>query len=251
MDMDDRGEIGPRVRAARQRLGWNREALAFHAGLSWSAIAQVETGRRTNLRPATLIALSHALGVTVDYLADGSTSTRPTMLDHSAFSYGTDDQIRTSIGSYLAEGIVRSEAMLAVTTPVNIELLREYLGKDARGVEFADASTWYRTPSAALQAYRSFADAKLDRGAHWLRVVGEPVWTGRAGADVQLWTRYESLFNLVFRACPLTVVCLYDERTLTPEIVEHARLTHPHIMDDHGTRESPDYADPEQFVLER
>ena len=54
-----------------ERLGWTREALAFHSGLSWSAIAQVESGRRTNLRPSTLAALSRPLGVSIDYLVDG------------------------------------------------------------------------------------------------------------------------------------------------------------------------------------
>jgi transcriptional regulator with XRE-family HTH domain len=245
--------MGPRVRAARERLGWSREALAFHAEVSWSAIAQVEAGRRTNVRPTTLIALAHALGVTVDYLAEGNPSA-PTMLKHSAFSYGTEDQVRSTIGSYLAEGIERSEATLAVTTPANIELLREHLGRDARAVEFADASTWYRTPIAALEAYRAFTDTQLDRGAHWVRVVGEPVFTvtsdADADADLQLWTRYESLFNLVFSASPMTVVCLYDERCLTPDIVRHARLTHPHVMHDHGTTASAGYATPERSVLE-
>src|ERR1700686_2883902 len=95
-DVSDRGGIGPRVRAARERLGWTREALAFHAGVSWSAIAQVESGRRTNLRPSTLLALSRPLGVSIDYLVEGGLS-RPTMLGHSAFSYRTDDQFRTTM----------------------------------------------------------------------------------------------------------------------------------------------------------
>src|ERR1700761_4783343 len=63
--------IGSRLRAARERLGLSREALAFHAGISWSAIAQVESGRRSQLRPSTLLALATALGLTIDYLVSG------------------------------------------------------------------------------------------------------------------------------------------------------------------------------------
>jgi transcriptional regulator with XRE-family HTH domain len=239
--MSDSEGIGPRVRAARKRVGWSREALAFHAGVSWSAIAQIEAGRRTNVRPTTLVALSRALGVSVDYLADGSPSC-PTMLEHSAFRYGTDDQFQTTIGAFLAEGIERSEAMLAVTTPANIELLREHLGNDARGVEFADATAWYITPSATLEAYRSFTDAKLGGGAHWVRIVGEPMWTGRSDAELRRWTRYESLFNLVFGASPLTVVCPFDERSVTPEVMRGAQLTHPHMLGNEGISQSPEYA---------
>jgi transcriptional regulator with XRE-family HTH domain len=243
------GGIGERVRAARERLGWSREALAFHAEISWSAVAQVETGRRTNLRPSTLAALSQALGVSTDYLIDGGLS-RPTMLEHSAFCYRTDEQFRTIAGPFLAEGIERSEATLAVTSAANIELLRDYLGKKARGVAFFDASTWYSTPIAALQAYRSFADAKLNAGAHWIRLVGQPAWTERSDTQVRLWTRYESLLNLVFSAAPLSALCAYDERSVAPEIVAQAHHTHPHTVGDTGTSQSPGYADPERFALE-
>lgn len=245
----DSGGIGPRVRAARERLGWTREALAFHAGLSWSAVAQVESGRRTNVRPSTLAALARPLGVSVDYLIDGGLS-RPTMLEHSVFPYGTDDQFRTTMGTFLREGIERSEANLAVTTGANIELLREHLGKDARRVEFVEASDWYSSPIGALNAYRSFCDAKLERGAAWVRVIGEPVWAGRSDAEVRAWTQYESLLNLVFGALPLTVMCPYDERSVAPEIMREAHLTHPHTVGDPGVSKSPGYTDPERFALE-
>jgi transcriptional regulator with XRE-family HTH domain len=241
--------IGARVRAARERLGWNREALAFHAEVSWSAIAQVETGRRRNLRPGTLAALSRALGVSIDYLIDGGQS-RPTMLNHSAFCYRTDDQFQTLVGAFLAEGIERSEATLAVTSAANIVLLRDYLGTDARAVDFVDASTWYSTPIAALEAYKSYADAKIDAGAHWVRLVGQPAWTERADSEVRLWTRYESLINIVFSASPLTALCAYDERSVAPEIVAQAQLTHPHTVSDAGTSQSTHYSDPERFALE-
>jgi transcriptional regulator with XRE-family HTH domain len=248
--MIDSARIGPRVKAARERLGWTREALAFHSGVSWSAVAQVESGRRTNLRPSTLAALSRSLGVSIDYLVRGA-PLRSTMLEHSAFPYRTNDQFLTTIGAVLTEGIERSEALLAVTADANIELLREHLGKDARRVEFVDASGWYSTPVAALEACRAFIDAKLMRGAPWVRIVGEPVWAGRSDAEVRLWTRYESILNLVFSAYPLTILCPYDERSCAAEIVSQAHLTHPHTIGDGGTSNSPDYADPGRFALER
>jgi transcriptional regulator with XRE-family HTH domain len=247
-DVSDSGGIGPRVRAARERLGWTREALAFHAGVSWSAIAQVESGRRTNLRPSTLSALSRALGVSIDYLVEGTLS-QPTLLEHSAFPYRADDQFRTTMGSFLADGVERSEATLAVTTGPNIELLREHLGREARSVEFVDASGFYSTPIAALEAYRAFFEAALERGAPWVRVVGEPMWEGRSESEVRAWTRYESLFNLVFGGSPLTVVCPYDERSVAPEIVKHAHLTHPNTVGDRGLSQCPHYTDPARFAL--
>jgi transcriptional regulator with XRE-family HTH domain len=241
--------IGARVRAARERLGWTREALAFHSGLSWAAIGQVESSRRTNLRPSTLAALSRSLGVSIDYLVDGF-SPRPPMLKHALFSYSSDDQFRSTTGPFLAEGIERFEALIAVTTPANIELLHDHLGRDARAVEFVDASDFYRTPGAALERYRGFADARLADGAPWVRVVGEPVWAGRSKLEAGLWTRYESLLNLVLSAYPLTVLCPYDERSVAPEVVRQAHLTHPSNVGADGVSDSPKYVDPGRFALE-
>lgn len=247
--MGESAGIGARVRAARDRLGWTREVLAVHAGISWSAIAQVESGRRSNLRPSTLAALSGALGVSIDYLVDGS-ATPQTMLNHCAFPYRTDEQFRTTVGPFLAEGIERSEGILAVTTGTNIELLHQYLGKDARSVEFVDSTAFYSTPIAAIEAFAAFAEARLELGKAWVRIVGEPVWAGRSDAEGRLWTRYESLFNLIFGASPLTVVCPYDERSIDPEIVSQAHLTHPHMVGDQGISPSTGYTGAGRFALE-
>jgi transcriptional regulator with XRE-family HTH domain len=246
--MSAQGDMAARVRAARERLGWTREALAFHAGVSVAAIAQVETGRRTNIRPSTLAPLAGALAVSTDYLVDGRPGPR-TMLEHSAFPYGSDDQFQATMGRFLEEGLERREAVLAVTTSANAALLRDHLGDEARAVEFADASAFYRTPSAALEGFKAFSALSLERGAAWVRVLGEPLWPAGSEAGVRMWTRYESLFNLVFAASPMTVVCPYDERLLASEVLSGACLTHPHLLGDAGTAPSPDYAGPGRLAL--
>ena len=71
-----------------------------------------------------------------------------------------------------------------------------------------------------------------------------------SGAEVRLWTRFESLFNLVFAASPMTVACPYDERSVAPEILTQAHLTHPHTVGEQGISQSPDYTDPGRFALE-
>ena len=249
--LSDSGGIAGRVRVARERLGWTREALAVHAGLSWSAIAQVESGRRTNLRPSTLAALARALGVSIDYLVDGTPAPRPNMLEHAVFAYRTGAQFQARMGPFLAAGVKRSEATLAVTSVANIEMLREYLGQDAGSVQFLDADRFYSTPMAVLDAYRVFVESALERGAPWIRLIGEPMPSKTSDAEARAWTRYESMFNLVFAASPLTVVCPYNESALPADIVAHAHLTHPSILGDRGVSESPRYTDPARFALER
>lgn len=241
--------IGRRLRAARQRLGWSREALAFHSGISFSAIAQVEAGRRRHLRPSTLLGLADALRVTLDYLVSGRGASA-TMFEHRALLYDTEVGFLEVAAPFLAEATERSEAALAVTTEANIELLRDELGASAERVTFAERSSWYRTPMSALSAYTAFRDAHIDARTPWLRIVGEPLWAGRSSAEVRLWTRYESLLNLAFGDSPLTVLCPYDTRVLDPEIVSSARVTHPHTIEHATLSSSPEYADPGMFVLE-
>jgi transcriptional regulator with XRE-family HTH domain len=241
--------IGTRVKAARERLGWSREELAVHSGISWSGIAQVESGRRRNLRPDTLSALAGALGVTVEYLLRGGPMSAP-MLQHRVLLYGSGEELVETAGPFLAEGVERSEAVLAVTTASNIKLLRTYLGADARRVKFAKAAAWYRTPASALDSYQAFSEAQLSAGAPWIRILGEPVWVGRSAEEIRLWTRYESLCNLAFATWPITLLCPYDQRSVQPEIAQQAHLTHPHTIGPSGIADNPDYMDPSEFVLE-
>jgi transcriptional regulator with XRE-family HTH domain len=240
--------LGIRLRAARERLGWTREALAFHSELSWSAIAQVESGRRTNVRPQTLVALAGALGVTIDYLVHGAPSTS-VMLEHRVLLYDTEQEFVGTVVPFLREGMERSEALLVVTTSGNIELLRERLASDAERVEFVDRDTWYTDPAPALHDLEEFVTTRLKAGAPWVRMVGDPDWAGTSEAETDLWTRYEALVNLVFASTPTSLLCAYDTRTIAPEVARQARRTHPHTIGPHGTESSSDYGDPGGYIL--
>ncbi|MCU1676331.1 MAG: sensor protein [Frankiales bacterium] len=64
----DGPSIAEALRQARMRRGWTREDLAHHSGVSYGAIAQIEAGRRTDVRLRSLVALADALDVSVDAL---------------------------------------------------------------------------------------------------------------------------------------------------------------------------------------
>ncbi|MEA2387058.1 MAG: hypothetical protein QOJ22_1232 [Thermoleophilaceae bacterium] len=241
--------IGGRVRAARERRGLSREALAFHSGLSWSAVAQVETGRRTNIRPDTLSALADALGATVDYLLHGGARPRHALLDHHALLYGSDEEFVSTAGPFLMEGLELREPVLAVTSPGNIALLRDEIGPAAKKIQFSEAADWYASPNTALAAYKRFLDTQLETGAAWVRIVGEVVWTGRSASEIRRWTTYESLLNLMFASSAVAFVCPYDQRSLSPKIIGQACKTHTHTVDETGATVSSDYTDPWTFVL--
>jgi transcriptional regulator with XRE-family HTH domain len=244
---DDPG-IGRRVSAARRRLGWSREALAFHAGISWSAIRQLEAGRRRNLRPGTLAGLARALGVTVGYLVSGDVVSVE-MLEHRVLVYETDAEFMRAAVRFLSEAVERSEAALAVTTSAHCDELRDRLGDETSGVEFADQSSWCDTPGGAMSRTRAFVRGHLEAGVPWIRILVEPQLTGRSNVEIRLWAKYESLFNLVFQTAPLTTLCAYDA-ALDAEVLEQMRSTHPDTHSATGeTTPNGAYLDPTEFVL--
>lgn len=241
--------VGASLRSARQRRGWSREALAYHSGLSWAAISQIESGRRREVRISSLLALASALGVSVDYLAGGAATVSPELLTHRALIYGSDDEYAASSVPFLAEGIARSECVLAVVAKSQRDLLRDALGDNARHVEFSDSSEWYRSPRDASNGYHTFVKERFERGAPWIRIIGEPVWLGRSEAEAAEWIRYESMLNLSFASCPVTIVCPYDARSLSDRVVDGARSTHPELARAGNVTRSPAYQGPEDFLM--
>ena len=69
-------DMGKRVRKQRQLIGPTQQELAERIGVSTSFVGHVERGtRKASLE--TLVALSNALGVGVDYLLAGSLQSSP------------------------------------------------------------------------------------------------------------------------------------------------------------------------------
>ena len=120
--------LGNSLRTGRARLGWSREALAYHSGVSWSAIAQIESGRRSDVRLSSLSALAGALGVSVDYLIGTATTLSPRLFEHRVLTYGSDHEYLEGAIPFLAEGVEQAHCLLAVAAAGKTELLREALG---------------------------------------------------------------------------------------------------------------------------
>src|SRR5437763_2381300 len=75
--------IATRLRDARRQRGWSRETLAHHSGISWAAIAQIESGRRPDPRVSSVARLAAALDISIDELVRGKPAERHE-LQHSA-----------------------------------------------------------------------------------------------------------------------------------------------------------------------
>lgn len=67
---------GPKLRAIRALRNLTQAQLAAQAGVSPTAIAEYESGRR-DLRTSTVRKLCDALGVQIRYIVDGTEITGP------------------------------------------------------------------------------------------------------------------------------------------------------------------------------
>ena len=211
--------FGASLKAARERVGWSREALAFHSGVSWSAIAQIETGRRNDVRLSSLVALAAALDVSVDYLIGAAP--RPDLLEHRLFTYTSEDEFltrrhpkprgRCRTGSRCAR---RDDAGGHSSTS-------RHIGRPSRTDRVCGLGGLYRSPQGA-QRYVAFLEEQTNAGVLWITVVAEAGWSGQSEEQIAAWTRYESLVNLAFASSPATVVCTYDERLHSPEAIAEA-----------------------------
>lgn len=242
--------IGTTLKATRERLGWSREALAYHSGISWSAIAQIESGRRADVRLSSLSALAGALGVTIDYLGGNATAAPPSLFEHRVLIYGSDDEYVAEVAPFLRQGLERSDALLVVTTPHLMGLVREEVGPDLGTAELVHASDWYSSPFETLKRYRSFVDRSLEAGSRWVRILGEPVWADGSVADARDWARYESVINISLAAAPATILCPYDSRSAPEGVLRDAACTHPECAQAGGSVASSSYLEPEDFLIQ-
>lgn len=80
---------------------------------------------------------------------------------------------------------------------------------------------------------RAFADA---RSGGRVRIIGEPIWSGRTAAEYPACVQHEALINAAFRGRDVIILCPYDARALPEDVLADAHATHPVLIT--GGRES-------------
>lgn len=157
---------------------------------------------------------------------------------HCALFYRGRDEYASKVCSFVREGLNAGEPVLVAVPGPRLELVRSALGETGERVSFADMAVLGRNPARIIPAIRRFA---VSRRPHRTRFVGEPVWSGRSAAETAEATRHEALVNAALAAVPTTVLCPYDASGLGAAVLEDARRTHPHVMEDGAGRPSPGY----------
>ncbi|MCP2334919.1 sensor histidine kinase [Actinomadura rupiterrae] len=172
----------------------------------------------------------------------------PRPLQHRAFLFGGMDDFLSRAVPFVREGLDDEDrSVVVVVAEPRLSALRD-LFPDCADDMFIDASAFYAHPVRTLRSY-----LELVKREHPLRVhaLAEPVWRPEWTARETLeWARYESLINEVFKDTGASALCPYDTFALPPQILEHARRTHPRLVQGDAERPNARFAAPEDFSAE-
>jgi anti-sigma regulatory factor (Ser/Thr protein kinase) len=174
----------------------------------------------------------------------------PRGLIHQALLYETADQFLATALPFVLEGLRRGDAVIAVTSDANAELLRQNLNGDGDNVTFIEASRWFDAPGRTLAAYHQHVDRLHRLQQETLRVIGEPIWAGLDALETSEWGRYESIVNVSLAAAPARIMCGYDCRSLPAAVLDDALRTHPELAVGVESQPSATYADPARYHSE-
>ncbi|MFD4525745.1 anti-sigma factor RsbA family regulatory protein [Streptomyces sp. NPDC058470] len=169
-----------------------------------------------------------------------NSATRTEPFAHPALFYCSDQEYVDGTVPFLLDGMAAAEPV-AVAAPVSrLELIRAELGAAAADVHFVDMTQAGRNPGRIIPSVlRSFADARTDSR---VRIIGEPIWPGRTEVEYPACVQHEALINMAFQGRDVTILCPYDARALSADVIADAHATHPVVIDGGRERASIAYA---------
>jgi anti-sigma regulatory factor (Ser/Thr protein kinase) len=156
---------------------------------------------------------------------------------HDGLFYGGDEELVIRAVPFLEGGLVAGETVLLACSEHTGGLLAGALGDDPRVGKIPRSV--FRRPATAVAGYHSMACRALAAGAPRVRVLSELEF-GRAPQDWTGWIRFDAAVNTALAALPVWNTCLYDVRSLPPEVLAAGECTHPVLLED-GSRVPNDH----------
>jgi anti-sigma regulatory factor (Ser/Thr protein kinase) len=165
---------------------------------------------------------------------------------HEALFYRSGGEFLAETVPYVQAGLAAGEPVLVGLPPTSGAWLREALGADADRARFVDITTAGRNPGRLIPwVYHPFV---AEHPGLRVRMIGEPVWPGRAAVEYPPCVQHEAVVNLVFAGRPISILCPYQAAALGARVVADAACTHPVVVDGDRRTASGGYVPPEQVA---
>ena len=171
---------------------------------------------------------------------------------HGAAIVSTQDDLLAAALPFLDAGLRAGDLVALTCPPDTVALLSSELGEKAMAVESEPRISLLgaRAPDALTMCRRYLERAVAGGetgGSGRLRVVAE-VDFGNDPADWREGQRFESVYNRLLGAAPVSAICLYDRRRLPTAVVESAAATHPQLVRGPTWSVSTGFQDPGVYV---
>ncbi|MBA2920671.1 hypothetical protein GON01_06620 [Sphingomonas sp. MAH-20] len=102
-----------------------------------------------------------------------------------------------------------------------------------------------------LETFEAIASASAASEFPMSRIVCNMDWTGEDRPEHEDLIEFEARVNDVWRRHPDVVICAYDLRTLTGDMLIDIMRTHPMVLIGNSLQQNPFFIEPEQFLRER
>lgn len=143
---------------------------------------------------------------------------------HEALFYADRDEFLAGTVPFVEAGIEAGETVLVALPGPKRLLLQEEVDPDSAPVRFLPMEELGRNPGRLISAWRDFLRSESPSG---MRGLGELIWPGRIGAEIEECERHERLLNLAFEGGPgWTLMCPYDAGALSDEVLSAAAHSH-------------------------
>ncbi|GAA4349044.1 anti-sigma factor RsbA family regulatory protein [Angustibacter luteus] len=160
---------------------------------------------------------------------------------HEALLYSGDSQFLDGIVGFVRDGLELGQPCLVAVPRPRLAGLADALGSDARDVQLVDMTDLGDNPARIIPAWREFLDRQGPHGTP-VRGVGEPIWSGRADAELAECALHEALLNVAVGPDePLWLRCPYDVARLGDGALQGARQSHPAVIEGGSRRTSQAY----------
>ena len=167
---------------------------------------------------------------------------------HGASVVASDSELLATALPFLEAGLRAGDLVALACPDASAALICEALGEQATNVESEPRMTLLGSrPPDALTVCRRFVERASGSGSGRLRVLAD-IDFGPEPADWREGQRFEAVFNRLMGDAPVEAVCLYDERRLSPQVIQSAAATHPLLVRGARWDDSPGYQDPATYV---
>lgn len=166
---------------------------------------------------------------------------------HAALLYRGEDEFLAGTVPFLRDILAMGGSALVAVSAAKISMLRNEVEGEGERVRFVDMASMGRNPARIIPVWRDFVAENVGAGRAF-GGIGEPVWPGRDGPELDECLRHESLLNLAFDGgAPWRLLCPYDADRLPDEVLADAHRSHP-IVETQGTPRASEAYEPELAV---